>query len=62
MNLIVDPEAMSLILALSHTFVEFDGEIFLPSFYSFHQLKKGCVSYKQRYVHEILANPLVKLD
>ena len=26
--LIVDPEAMSLILAWSHTFVEFDDEIF----------------------------------
>ena len=22
----------------------------------------GCVSYMQRYVHEVLANPLVKLD
>ena len=28
MSLIVDPEAMSLILAWSHTFVEFDDEIF----------------------------------
>ena len=27
-SLIVDPEAMSLILACSHTFVEFDDEIF----------------------------------
>ena len=27
-SLIVDPEAMSLILAWSHTFVEFDHEIF----------------------------------
>ena len=27
-SLIVDPEAMSLILAWSHTFIEFDGEIF----------------------------------
>ena len=22
---------------------------------------KGCVSYKQRYVHEVLVNPLVKV-
>ena len=28
MSLIVDPEAMSLILAWSHTFVEFDDAIF----------------------------------
>ena len=28
MSLIVDPEAMSLILAWSHTFVEFDDKIF----------------------------------
>ena len=28
MSLIVDPEAMSLILAWSHTFIEFDAEIF----------------------------------
>ena len=34
----------------------------LPSFSSFLQLKKGCVRYKQRYLHEVLANPFVKLD
>ena len=37
-------------------------QYFLPSFSSFHYLKKGCVSYKQKYVNEVLANPLVMLD
>ena len=35
---------------------------FLPSFSSFHELKEGCASNMQRYVHEILPNLLAKLD
>ena len=37
---------------------------FISSFSCFRWSKKGCVSngIKQRYVHEVLANPLVKLD
>ena len=32
--------------------------MFLPSAESF---KKGCVSYKRKYVHEVLVNRLFKL-
>ena len=46
-----------------HTFVETDNEIIstfnlLPSTES---LKKGFVSYKPKYVHEVLVNCLFKL-
>ena len=48
--------------ARSHTFVEIDREIFptailLPSADS----RRVVVSYKQKYVHEVLVNHLVKL-
>ena len=51
-----------LILALSHTFMEIDPEIFsmatlLPSADS----RRVVVSYKRKYVHEVLVNCLVKL-
>ena len=56
------PGATSLIPARSHTFMEIDHEIIptiilLPFADSF---KKGCVSYKQKYVHELLVNHLFK--
>ena len=49
--------------ARSHTFVEIDDEIIstvipLPSAESF---KKVVVSYKRKYVHEVLVNCLFKL-
>ena len=44
-----DPGVASLIPALSHTFVEIDHEI------------TSMVSYKLKYVHEVLVNRLVKL-
>ena len=58
-----DPGVASLIPSRSHTFVEVDHEIIstvilLPSAESF---KKGCVSYKREYVHEVLVNCLFKL-
>ena len=52
----------SLIPAWSHTFTEIDHEIIskpilLPSTDS----RRIVVSYKQKYVHEVLVNRLVKL-
>ena len=47
--LTADPGVASLILARSHTFVEFDHEIICM------------VSYKLKYVHEVLVNRLFKL-
>ena len=60
--LTADPVVASLIPAQSHTFVEVDHEIIstailLPSADS----RRVVVSYKQKYVHEVLVNHLVKL-
>ena len=62
-SLTADSGVASSIPARSHTFVEIDHEIIstvilLPSADSF---KKGCVSYKRKYVHEVLVNCLFKL-
>ena len=62
-SLTADPGVASSIPARSHTFVEIDREIIstvilLPSAESF---KKGCFSYKRKYVHEVLVNCLFKL-
>ena len=56
------PGVASSISALSHTFVEIDHEIIsmvilLPSADAF---KRVVVSYKQKYVHELLVNCLFK--
>ena len=56
-----DPGAQSLIPAGSHTFFEIDHEIIsrailLPSADS----RRVVVSYKPKYVHEVLVNHLVK--
>ena len=61
-SLTADPGFASSIPARSHTFVEIDREIIstvilLPSTDS----RKVVVSYKQKYVHEVLVNGLVKL-
>ena len=61
-GLTADPGVASLIPARSHTFMEIDLEIIstvilLPSAESF---KKVFVSYKQKYVHEVLVNCLFK--
>ena len=60
--LTADPGVASSILVRSHTFVEIDHEmistvILLPSADSF---KKVVVSYKRKYVHELLVNRLFK--
>ena len=62
-SLTADPGVASSILARPHTFVELDHEIIskvilLPSPESF---KKVVVSYKRKYVHEVLVNCLFKL-
>ena len=61
-SLTADPGVVSSIPARSHTFIEIDHEIskviLLPSAESF---KKSVVSYKQKYVHEVLVNCLFKL-
>ena len=61
-SLIADPGVASLILAWSHTFVEIDHEIIsmvilLPSADS----RRVVVSYKRKYVHQVLVNRLFKL-
>ena len=62
MCLIADPGVATLITAQSHTFLEIDHEIIstpflLPSAHS----RRGVVSYKGKYMHEVLVNCLVKL-
>ena len=58
-----DLGATSLIPAWSHTFMEIDHEIIstvillVPLI-----LRRDVVSYKRKYVHEVLINRLVKLD
>ena len=59
--LTVDPGVTSSIQAWSHTLVEIDHEIIstailLPSADS----RRVVVSYKRKYVHEVLVNRLVK--
>ena len=59
-SLAADPGVMSLIPARSHTFMEIDYEIIptvilLPYAEPF---KKGCFSYKRKYVHKVLVNRL----
>ena len=59
---IVDPGVVSLILARAHTFVEIDYEIFSAVILHLPLILEGfVVRYKQKYVHEVLVNPLVKL-
>ena len=60
--LTADPGVASLIPAQSHTFVEIDHKIIstvillLPLIYS----RRVAVSYKRKYVHELLVNRLFK--
>ena len=62
--LTADPGVTSLIPARSHTFMEFDHKIIstvillpLPLNHS----RRVVVSYKQKYMHEVLVNHLLKL-
>ena len=61
--LTADSGVASLIPAQSHTFVEADPEIISMAIllHSADSFKKGCVSYKRKYVHKLLVNGLFKL-
>ena len=60
--LTVDPGVASSIPARSHTFVEIDHEIISTSFSSLPLInsRRVVVSYKRKYVHELLVNRLFK--
>ena len=47
--------------ARSHTFVEIDHEIISTDILPSADSRRVVVSYKQKYVHKILVNHLVKL-
>ena len=62
-SLTADPGVASSIPARSHTFVEIDYEIIstvnlLPQL---NHSRRIVVSYKRKYVHEVLVNCLIKL-
>ena len=52
---------MSSILARSHTFMEIDHEIISTAIVLPSADSRRVVSYKQKYVHKVLVNRLVKL-
>ena len=62
-SLTADPGVASSIPARSNTFVEIDHEIILRSFSSLplNHSRRVVVSYKRKYVHEVLVNCLYKL-
>ena len=62
-SLTADPGVMSSIPAQSHTFVEIDHEIISTVILvsTAESFKRVVVSYKQKYVQEVLANCLFKL-
>ena len=62
-SLTADPGVASLILVGSQSFVEIDHEIILWSFSSLAltHSRRVVVSYKRKYVHEVLVNCLFKL-
>ena len=62
-SLTADAGVASSIPAQSHTFVEIDHEIILRSFSSLplNHSRRVVVSYKRKYVHEVLVNCLFKL-
>ena len=62
-SLTADPGIASSIPARSHTFVEIDHEIISPVILlpSADHSRRVVVSYKRKYVHEVLVNCLFKL-
>ena len=63
-SLTADPGFESFIPARSHTFVEIDHEIISTGLYCHSPSADGrrvVVSYKRKYVHEVLVNGVVKL-
>ena len=62
MCLTADPGVTILIPAPSHAFVEIDHEIIsMVILFPSADSRRAVVSYKQKYVHEVLVNRLVKL-
>ena len=62
MCLTADPGVASSILAWSNTFVEIDHEIISTAILlASVDLRRIVVSYKRKYVQEVLVNHLVKL-
>ena len=59
--LTADPGVASLILARSHTFVEIDHKIISMAFLLPSADSRRVVSYKGKYVYEVLVYLLVKL-
>ena len=60
--LTADPAVESLILALSHTFVEIDHKIISTAIIlPYADSRRVVVSYKRKYVHEVLVHRIVKL-
>ena len=60
--LTTDPGVASLFPAWSHTFVEIDREIISTAILlHYADSRRVVVSYKQKYVHKVLVNCLVKL-
>ena len=61
--LIADPAVGSLIPARSHTFVEIDHEVIsMVILFPFaDHSRRVVVSYKRKYLHEVLVNCLFKL-
>ena len=64
-SLTADPRVASSIPSRSHTFVEIDHEIIstviLPPPLPLNHSRRVAVSYKRKYVHEVLVNCLFKL-
>ena len=62
-SLTADPGVASSIPARSHTFVEIDHEIIstVILLYPLNKSRRVVVSYKRKYVHEVLVNCLFKL-
>ena len=59
--LTADPGVPSSIPSLSHTLVEIDHEIISMAILPSADSRRVVVSYKRKYVHEVLVNRLVKL-
>ena len=60
-SLTADPGVASSIPAWSHTFVEIDHKIRSFSSLPLNHSRRVVVSYKRKYVHEVLVNCLFKL-
>ena len=59
--LAADPGVTSSIMAQSHPFPEIDHEIISTAILPSADTRRVVVSYKQKYVHKVLVNRLVKL-